>query len=129
MPALAQAIAIPPPIVPLPTIAAVRTGWNGGGAAVGELRGFAFREEDVQARLGLLGAQQLHEALALARSLGERKRRRVGDAVDRALFGKAAALLGLRMPAGRGDGRRRHRGRCRRAWPSGLTGGAREDQT
>ena len=71
-------------------------------APVGELRGLALGEEQVQPRLGLLRAQQLDEPLALARqALREGQPQRVGDALDGPVLGQAAALFGLRPAPGR----------------------------
>jgi hypothetical protein len=75
-------------------------GERSGRRPVGRLRGFALGEEDVQPRLGLFRAEQLDEAVALARQpLGERQRRRFLDAIDCALFGQTAALGRLRALA------------------------------
>ena len=64
----------------------------------------ALREEDVDARLRLLRAEQLDEPLALARQpLSERQFDGVGDARDRVLLGEPAARFRLRALARRGQ--------------------------
>ena len=67
-PAFAHAIAMPPPMVPAPTIATVLIGDRGDvGRHAGNLRHRAFREKRVDERLALLGRDALPAEIARSR--------------------------------------------------------------
>ena len=107
MPALAKFIAMPPPIVPAPTTAALAIGSSGVSFGMSESRRLRVRQEGVDHRFGLIGEEAIPERVRVRAC--SRQRVQFGCRFDRINRGQGepssrARLFRLRSGCGKDRG-------------------------